>query len=105
MSMYLIRVGFRTSVGVQTQSMDQFYGRWSPDFRFGHDFLISVTKKERKNLSKHMWLNDFFLKILYSLTKHKIQTKLFLKKKFTRLAKKVSTDVKTRIKIGFKKNY
>ena len=49
MSMYLIRVGLGTSVGVQTQSMDQFYGRWSPDFRFGHDFLISVTKKLRLN--------------------------------------------------------
>ena len=35
------------SYGVQTQSMDQ-YGQGSPDFRYGHDILISVKKKKEK---------------------------------------------------------
>ena len=47
-------------------------------------------------------VKSFFLKILYSLTKHKIQTKLFLKKKFTRLAKKVLMS-KQELKSGLKK--
>ena len=37
------------SYGVQTQSMDQ-YGQGSPDFRYGHDILISVKKKKRKKI-------------------------------------------------------
>ena len=52
------------SYGVQTQSMDQ-YGQGSPDFRYGHDILISVKKKREKKSSKlhSSYYKDLFIKI------------------------------------------